>query len=67
MMVVESHLDKSLCHFLTKALAYHYGEAVKRIVLVLAPTGVAEISVNGNTILSDLGIPTENSCFYNTL
>ena len=56
----KSHLAKTLCHFLTKTLAYHSGEPLKPRVLILAPTGVAAINVNGNTIHSGLGIPVGN-------
>ena len=56
----KSHLAKTLFHFLTKTLAYHSGEPVKPRVLVLAPTGVAAINVNGNTMHSVLGIPVGN-------
>ena len=59
MVFVESHiLPKHSA--ITKTLAYHSGEPVNPRVLVLAPTGVPAINVNGNTIHSGLGIPVGN-------
>ena len=35
---------------------YRGGDPYKRIVLLLAPTGVAAVNINGNTFHSEMGI-----------
>ncbi|XP_066925712.1 uncharacterized protein [Clytia hemisphaerica] len=56
--VGKSHLLTTIYHSLSKLLMYRGGEPTKERVLVLAPTGVAAINVNGTTIHSGLIIPT---------
>ena len=51
------HLMKSTCMFLTKIFNLCSGSPDKPKVLVLAPTGVAAININGTTINSGLSIP----------
>ena len=58
----KSHLINTLYHTLTKALAYHARNSNDIKVLTLAPTGVAAVNVDGNTIHSALGIPV--NCNY---
>ncbi|XP_066926174.1 uncharacterized protein [Clytia hemisphaerica] len=56
--VGKSHLLTTIYHSLSKLLMYRGGEPTKERILVLAPTGVAAINVNGTTIHSGLIIPT---------
>ena len=53
--VRKSHLIKSIYMLLSKVLMYKGGELKKPRVLLLAPTGVAAININGTTIHSALG------------
>ncbi|XP_057294661.1 uncharacterized protein LOC130623196 [Hydractinia symbiolongicarpus] len=46
---------------LNKALSYLAGNLEKDKILILTPTGVATINVEGNTIHSALGIPVDRS------
>ena len=55
--VGKSHLINTLRQFLEKTFTDYTGNAEKPKVLVLAPTGVAAINVDGTTIHSGLGIP----------
>ncbi|XP_066915086.1 uncharacterized protein [Clytia hemisphaerica] len=56
--VGKSHLLTTIYHSLSKLLMYRGGEPTKERILVLAPTGVAAINVNGTTIHTGLIIPT---------
>ena len=55
----KSHLIKTIYASVSKTLAYGSSHIEKPTVLLLAPTGVAAINVNGTTIHSALGIPIE--------
>ena len=55
--VGKSHLMKTICMFLTKTFNLYSGSPDKPKVLILAPTGVAAININGTTINSGLSIP----------
>ncbi|XP_066910247.1 uncharacterized protein [Clytia hemisphaerica] len=57
--VGKSHLLTTIYHSLSKLLMYRGGEPTKQRILVLAPTGVAAINVNGTTIHTGLIIPTK--------
>ena len=57
--VGKSHLLTTIYHSLSKLLMYRGGEPTKERILVLAPTGVAAINVNGTTIHTGLIIPTQ--------
>ena len=46
-----------MCMFLTKIFNLYSGSPDKPKVLILAPTGVAAININGTTINSGLSIP----------
>ena len=48
--------DKNSFLSLNKVLGYKGGDANKPRILLLAPTGVAAININGTTIHSGLGI-----------
>ena len=52
----KSHLLKTVYQLVTKLLLYRSGDLDKPSVLVLAPTGVAAINMNGTTIHSGLKI-----------
>ena len=54
--VGKSHLMKTKYMSLSKVLIYKGGEIGKPRILLLAPTGVAAININGTTIHSGLGI-----------
>ena len=56
----KSHLIKTIYASLTKTFSYGSMSVVKPSVLLLAPTGIAAININGNTIHSALSIPTES-------
>ena len=45
--VGKSHLIKTIYMLLSKVLIYKGGELEKPRILLLAPTGVAEINING--------------------
>ena len=53
----KSHLMKTICMFLTKTFNLYSGSPDKPKVLILAPTGVAAINIDGTTINSGLSIP----------
>ena len=53
----KSHLIKTIYHSVNKLFLYQSGSPVKPRVLVLVPTGVAAININGTTIHSGLNIP----------
>ena len=55
--VGKSHLMKTICMFLTKTFNLYSGSPDKPKVLILAPTGVAAINIDGTTINSGLSIP----------
>ena len=61
--VGKSHLLTTIYHCLTKLLMYKGGEPSKERILILAPTGVAAINVNGTTIHTGLKIPTRGKLF----
>ena len=50
--VGKSHLIKTIDQIVSKVLQYHGGSPDQQRVLILAPTGVASINVNGITIIS---------------
>ena len=53
----KSHLIKTTYNAINKVFLYRSGNPGKPIALLIAPTGVAAIIINGNTIHSDLHIP----------
>ena len=53
----KSYLMKTICMFLTKTFNLYSGSPDKPKVLILAPTRVAAININGTTINSGLDIP----------
>ena len=55
--VEKYHLMKTICIFLTKTFNLYSGSPDRPKVLILAPTGVAAININGTTINSGLSIP----------
>ena len=61
--VRKSHLIKTIYQSETKLLQYHGGSPEKPRVLILAPTGVASINVNGTTVHSVLGLPCRGKLF----
>ena len=61
--VGKSHLIKTIYQSVSKELQYHGGSPDKQRVLILVPTGVASINVNGITIHSPLSIPCRRK-FY---
>ena len=52
----KSHTLTTIRNYLEKALSYGSGESTKERMLMLAPTGVAAVHVDGSTIHSALGI-----------
>ena len=50
------HLIKTISPSVSKLLLYKDGATEKPIILLLAPTGVAAVHINGTTIHSGLGI-----------
>ena len=54
--VGKSYLMKTIFLSLNKVLGYKEGDADKPIILLLAPSGVAAININGTMIHSGLGI-----------
>ena len=52
--VGKSHLLTKIYHCLTKLLMYKGGEPFTERILILPPTGVAAINVNGTTIHTGL-------------
>ena len=61
--VGKSHLIKTIFLSLNKGLGYKDGDADKPRILLLAPTGVAAININGATIHSGLGINVQNKLY----
>ena len=55
--VGKSHLIKTIYQSLTKTLAYRSTDSSKKQVMLIAPTGVAAVNIQGSTIHSELGIP----------
>ena len=53
----KSHLIKIVFHAVNKVFLYGSGDPAKPRVLLLAPTGVASININGNTVHFGLYIP----------
>ena len=53
----KSHLIQTIFHAVSKVFLYRSGEPSKPRFLLLAPTGVAAININGNAIHPDLHIP----------
>ena len=51
------YLMETICTFLTKNFNLYSGSKDKPKVLILSPTGVAAININGTTINSGLSIP----------
>ena len=60
----KSHLIKTIYHSMTKLFLYHIGNPDKVRVLLLAPTGVAAINIDGTTIHSGLNIPCHGKMFF---
>ena len=54
--VGKSHLLKILISFLTKTFNLYSGTSDNKKILLLAPTGVAALNIDGTTIHSGLGI-----------
>ena len=52
----KSHLVKTIVHVISKVLLRKSSDPNKPRVLLLAPTGVAAVNINGSTIHSGLGI-----------
>ena len=52
----KSHLLRTIYQAVTKTLIYNGGDPDKPRVLLLAPTGVAAVNIDGTTIHSGLGI-----------
>ena len=55
-VIGKSHLLVTIRHFLVKSLSYNEGSVDKVRVLMLAPTGVAAVDVDGATIHSALAL-----------
>ena len=53
----KSHLIKTIYHALTKTFSYRAMNLDKPKVLLVAPTGVAAVNIDGTTIHTALGIP----------
>ena len=53
----KSHLIKTIYHALTKTFSYRAMTLDKPKVLLVAPTGVAAVNIDGTTIHTSLGIP----------
>ena len=53
----KSHLVKTIYHTLTKIFSYRVMTLDKPEVLLVAPTGVAAVNINGTIIHTSLGIP----------
>ena len=61
--VGKSHLKKSISILLNKVLIYKGGELEQPRILLLTPTGVAAININGTTIHSGFGINVEGELY----
>ena len=61
--VGKSHLVKTIYQAVSKLLQYHDTSSEKPRVLILAPTGVASINVNGTTIHSALNLPCRGKLY----
>lgn len=48
----ESHLLRTICHSVTELLMLSWGDPLKTRVLLLAPSGVADININATAIYS---------------
>ena len=59
----KSNIIKTVFHAVNKVLLYRSGDPVKPRVLLLAPTDVAKININGNTVHSGLHIPCQGKLF----
>ena len=57
----KSHLLSTIKYFLLKSLSYQSGGSDKEKLLMLAPTGVAAVNIDGSTIHSALGISPERN------
>ena len=55
--VGKSHLIKTVYQSVSKLLQYHGGSLEKSQFLILAPTGVASININGTITHSAFGLP----------
>ena len=55
----KSHLIKTIFASISKTLSYGSPQIKKPNILLLAPTGVAAVNINGTTIHSALGIPID--------
>ena len=53
----KSHLIRTIYHSLTKLLSYRAMSLDKPKVLLVAPTGVAAVNIDGTTIHTALGLP----------
>ena len=53
----KSHVIKTIYQAVTKTLLYHSSDLDKPRVLLLGPTGISAVNINGTTIHSGLGIP----------
>lgn len=56
----KSHLIKTIYHTATKTFRHGITNPEKPTVLLMAPTGVAAININGTTIHTALAIPKES-------
>ena len=59
----KSHLIKTIYHSMTKLFLYPSGNPDKVRVLLLAPTGVAAVNIDGTTIHPGLNIPCHGKMF----
>jgi len=61
--VGKSRVLTTIYHSVSKLLMYRGGEPDKKRILVLSPTGVATVNVDGTTIHTGLGIQTRGKYF----
>jgi len=61
--VGKSRVLTTIYHCVSKLLMYRGGEPDKKRILVLSPTGVAAVNVDGTTIHTGLGIQTRGKYF----
>ena len=60
MEIGKSHLIKTIFHEVSKVFLYRSAYPAKPRILLLTPTGVATININGNTIHSRLHISCQS-------
>ena len=62
--VGKSHLAKAISSYLIKNFSFHSGSPDKPKILLLAPTGVAAINIDGTTINAGLSINPNTPSFF---